>query len=234
MGRLDSMLLWGHAKADYEQKFALDPVDLDKTILDYGAGPASFAAEMYAAGKTVIACDPIYAQTKQSLQQIFEKEFAQMNTAVAAHPERFVWQRIRSANELEQVRREVTALFLNDFAQGKQQGRYLACQYPDLDFAAHSFQLALASYAVFMTHDDKPAEFLVQLLLALARIAQEVRVFPLLDGDGNISPLVGPVLLGLQQQRLHTEVRQVNYEFQRGGNAMLRLWLDTCVIGEQS
>ena len=230
MGRLDTMLLWGHSLADYAQKFSLSEEDLHKSILDYGAGPGSFNAQMYAQGRQVVSCDALYDQDEQALETSLEKEFVQMLATVQQDQQCFVWNTIKDVQQLEHARREMTTMFLQDYSVGRQQGPYRCQAYPQLDFANHEFELALASHAVFITNGDKPPAYLVDMLMTLARIAQEVRVFPLLDGGGNTSPLVGPVLLGLQQQGLNTEVREVPYEFQRGGNAMLRLWVDSCEI----
>ena len=99
---------------------------------------------------------------------------------------------------------------------------------PELKFSEYTFQLGLASHALFLVHEDKSAEFHVEVISELCRVAQEIRIFPLLDGSGQISELVGPVLLGLQQKGLAAEIREVDYEFQKGGNAMLRVWSDEC------
>ena len=226
MGRLDTTLLWGHSLDDYRDMFALEENDLNRSILDYGAGPASFSAQMKNLGHFTVATDPIYDQSPELLAEHFEKEFSQMRETVEQHPERFIWDTIPSPNALEEKRRETTQLFLNDYKQGLKEKRYLYADYPDLPFEPDSFDLVLASHAVFITHADKPPEFISDLLMTLIDLANEVRVFPLLDGDGNISPLVGPVLLALQQNNLCTEIREVNYEFQRGGNAMFRIWVD--------
>ena len=231
MGRLDSMLLWGNSLSDYQQMFALTADDLKKNILNFGAGLASFNAEMHALGHNVVSCDSVYDLSLDELRKSFEKEFQQMIDSVKTHQQCFVWDQIKTPEALEQARRQTTGLFLDDYTQGKQQGRYKVCHYPDLDqFVDQKFSLALASHAVFITNSDKPAEYLVEMLLSLSKIAHEVRVFPLLDAEAKISPLVGPVLLGLQQQGLGTEVREVDYQFQRGGNAMLRLWTDACDV----
>ena len=229
MGRLDSMLLWGHSLTEYEQMFALTAEDKQRAILDYGAGPACFNAQMYEQGYHVVSCDAIYDQSKEDLTQQFDKEFQQMIDKVNATPDRFVWDVIEDVNELEQLRRQATTTFLQDYEQGLAQGRYLAFAYPQQAiFQADQFSLAVASHAGFIENSDKPAEFLVDLFCHLSEVAQEIRIFPLLDDGGNISPLVGPVLLGLQQQGLGTEVREVDYQFQRGGNAMLRVWKGQC------
>ena len=56
----------------------------------------------------------------------------------------------------------------------------------------------------------------------MTRVAQEVRVFPLLVSfSGEISPHLRPVMDQLQQEGFMVERRKVDYEFQIGGNEML-------------
>jgi len=55
------------------------------------------------------------------------------------------------------------------------------------------------------------------------RVATEVRIFPLLSLGGARSLHVEPVIRRLQEDGLAVTVETVPYEFQRGGNQMLRL-----------
>lgn len=66
-------------------------------------------------------------------------------------------------------------------------------------------------------------------IIEMARVAEEVRVFPLIDNrTGELSPLVGPVLVALQAQHFSVEVLEVPYKFQKNGNAMLKARSLTC------
>ena len=124
MGRLDSMLLWGHSLQDYKQMFDLSEADLKKSILDYGAGPASFNAELSSQEGNVVSCDELYQQECEAIRTLFEKEFSQMRQYVENHQEKFAWDVIADPKSLETNRRQSTELFLKDFAVGKNQGRY--------------------------------------------------------------------------------------------------------------
>ncbi|HSB00049.1 MAG TPA: hypothetical protein VLE49_05325 [Anaerolineales bacterium] len=55
----------------------------------------------------------------------------------------------------------------------------------------------------------------------MLRVAREVRIFPLLDMNARESRYLAEVLGTLRNYK--PETRQVNYEFQRGGNRMLVL-----------
>ena len=55
----------------------------------------------------------------------------------------------------------------------------------------------------------------------MARVAREVRIFPLMMLGSVPSPHVPPVRNALTKLGYASEVRKVPYEFQRGGNEML-------------
>lgn len=226
MGRIIRMLLWGHSLADYKQMFALSDEDLTKTILDYGAGPASFNAEMTQNGGHVISCDEAYHQSAADLDSLFQSEFAHMQKYIEMHRDKFHWDAIGDHDALKQDRTSTMNKFIKDFAEGKAAGRYRHDVCPDLGFSDNQFDIIVASHAMFITHADKEPEYLVEAIIELCRVGNDIRLFPLLDSDGNNSPLVGPVLLAMQHKGYNCEVREVDYHFQKGGNAMLRIITD--------
>ncbi len=59
---------WGRSEAEYVRMFALTPGDLSGSILDCAAGPASFNAELSAAGHSVTSCDPLYSLTTHEIR----------------------------------------------------------------------------------------------------------------------------------------------------------------------
>lgn len=64
----------------------------------------------------------------------------------------------------------------------------------------------------------------MQALRELLRVAAEVRVFPLLrQGNGAAVPFLPALLDILRAQGCRAELVPVDYEFQVGGNRMLRV-----------
>ena len=55
---LNEVKPWGRSLAEYAM-FALSGHDLGKRILDCGAGPAAFNAELTELDGSVVSCDPI-------------------------------------------------------------------------------------------------------------------------------------------------------------------------------
>jgi hypothetical protein len=57
----------------------------------------------------------------------------------------------------------------------------------------------------------------------MCRVAYEVRILPLLKLGSRPSPYVKPVIKNLEGMGYKAEIVGVEYEFQRGGNKMLRI-----------
>ena len=58
--KLEKVVPFGRSLDEYKNMFALSESDLDKKIIGMGDGPASFNAEMFALGKSVVSVDPLY------------------------------------------------------------------------------------------------------------------------------------------------------------------------------
>lgn len=99
-----------------------------------------------------------------------------------------------------------------------------------LPFADFTFDLALCPDYLFSDEDHQDVDFHLQQIFELARVAKEVRIFPLSNHERLPSPLLGPVLLGLQQENYGIEVRDVNSLSQPKGDAMLRVWAQLCHV----
>jgi hypothetical protein len=69
-------------------------------------------------------------------------------------------------------------------------------------------------------------EFHCKSVLQLCRVANEVRIFPIIDLDLRPSPHVQPIASSLEKDGFTVFIDQVPYEFQRGGNKMIRIIRD--------
>ena len=85
------------------------------------------------------------------------------------------------------------------------------------------FELALSSHFLFLYSGQFDLDFHIAALREMLRVAAEVRVFPLLQLGGAPSPHVPGVREALTAAGVRATVEPVPYEFQRGGNHMLRL-----------
>jgi hypothetical protein len=113
--------------------------------------------------------------------------------------------------------------FLDDFTDGKAQGRYVESELPTLPFADQSFDLALCSHLLFLYSEQLGEPFHHQSLSELCRLAGEVRVFPLLALGGRRSPFIDSTMAHLGAGGHEVSIESVPYEFQRGANEMMRI-----------
>jgi len=67
--KLENVVPWGRNLDEYRNMFHLTDSDLNKNIVSFGDGPASFNYEMMKLNLKVISLDPIYQFSKDELQQ---------------------------------------------------------------------------------------------------------------------------------------------------------------------
>ena len=203
--------------------FALADADLQGRALGCGDGPASFNAEATKAGARVVSVDPLYAFSAAEIESRVEATFETVVAQTRQQAHHFVWDRFADADALGRARLAAMRRFLADFEEGKQAGRYVAGELPALPFADANFDIALCSHLLFLYSDHLSLDAHVAGLRELLRVAGEVRVFPLLTLAGTLSPHLAPVREALRRDGHAVEEVKVPYEFQRGGDAMLRV-----------
>ncbi len=222
--RLEQVVPWGRSLQEYIQMFDLTGDDLQRKIIDCAGGPASFNTEMTQLGRSVISCDPIYQFSAIEIERRIEETFQVVLKGVEANRQKFVWITMQSPENLCQVRMATMRSFLADFTQGLREGRYVIEELPNLSFDTQQFDLALCSHLLFTYSDMLTMEFHLAAIVQMCRVATEVRIFPLLvNMTGETSPLLQPVMQELEAQGYSVEIRQVPYEFQKGGNQLLRV-----------
>jgi hypothetical protein len=222
--QLDRVVPWGRSLDDYRNMFALSDADLQRSIVDCASGPSSFNAELTARGGRVLSCDPVYQFSRDQIQQRIDETYPIIIETLHRTREKFVWSEVKTPEELGQKRRAAMAQFLADFPLGLSAGRYRRDALPDLDYPDRQFDLALSAHLLFTYSDQFDTRFHIAAILEMLRVAAEVRIFPLLENFTNAtSPHLDPVLQALHDRGYHTSIDRVPYEFQIGGNEMLRV-----------
>lgn len=219
--KLASIIPWGRSIQEYIGMFALTPQELSLSILDCAGGPASFNAQMTSRGYDVISCDPIYQFTADEIARRIQDTYQILIDGVKANANNYVWHNIESPEQMGKIRMEAMKQFLADFPVGLQQGRYVVDELPKLSFSDRQFDLAVCSHLLFTYSDHLAADFHLNSIRELCRVAKEVRIFPLLNLSGETSNLLTPVIDQLQKQGYTTKIKLVDYEFQKGGNKFL-------------
>jgi hypothetical protein len=220
---------WIYGKEDYEQMFSISPSDLNKKILDYPGNLSSFNAEMYQEGHDIVSGDLAYNTLPKEIGDHVDHAFAAHLKDLKASATRLKNQTDVHYNEIIASWQKRKHIFLNDYPCGFNAKRYQFMQMPDLPFDDHHFELALCSDLIFHTQLLKN-NAMNHCVSELCRVAEEVRIFPLLNEAGKISDALGPIMLLLQQQNFGVEVKEVAFDKIKGSNAMLRVWAKECCV----
>jgi hypothetical protein len=223
------LLLSGHNTVDYQHMFDLSEDDLHKKIITFASGFDIFNLEMTAKGNSVISCARNYALTTEQMRELVEKNIKKMNEHFDDHEEQFLFDREVSLPTIKENLYQTAQRFIADYPKGQAEKRYLPEVLSKLSFPNLSFDLALCSHYLF-ANSALTLENHVSYIKEMCRVAKETRIFPLSNAFGEISDLLGPVMLQLQIEHYGVELKQVTYEFQRGSNAMLRIWPTTCAV----
>ncbi|MBE9059439.1 SAM-dependent methyltransferase [cf. Phormidesmis sp. LEGE 11477] len=221
--RLDQVVPFGRSFDEYVRMFALDAVDLGRSILGVADGPASFNAEGSAKGIRIQSCDPLYAFGADEIRDRFYAVIDNIITQIENTPNNWVWSYHKSAADLRKNRIKVTERFYADYETGKAAGRYLFGELPNLSYEANSFSLSLCSHFLFLYSAQLDLEFHLKAITEMLRISQEARLFPLLTLDQKKSPHLLPVVGHFQSRGYQCEIEKVAYELQPGGNEMLKI-----------
>jgi hypothetical protein len=221
--QLSDVVPWGRSFEEYRRMFALAESDLSGRILGCADGPASFNAEATARGHRVTSCDPIYQFSRLEIQNRIRDTYSTIMDQTRANAGEFVWDTIRSIDELGQVRMKAMNTFLADYDAGRYDNRYVAAQLPILPFENFQFDLAICSHFLFLYSKQLDVAFHRDAVRELSRVAREIRIFPLVALGGSPSEHVGAAVSVAQELGCVTELVPVPYEFQKGANRMLRI-----------
>jgi hypothetical protein len=205
---------------EYRAMFAITETDLTGAVLDCPGGGSSFTARANAAGMMARAADPAYARPAEQMGRLAVAETRRGSAHTAAGADRYVWDFHGDIDGHAAIRRTSAEIFADDIVAHPD--RYVSAALPELPFADDQFDLVLSSHFLFTYADRLDARFHLAALRELYRVTcGEVRIFPLIEQGGRAVPDLVDTVLG--ELEIPYRVRQVDYEFQRGGNQMLAL-----------
>jgi hypothetical protein len=184
---------WARTFDEYVAMFALSDADRSRSILGCGDGPSSFNSEATANGMRVVSVDPIYDLRAEEIQSRIDSTTA------------------------------TTQKFLADYPEGLTQGRYVTGAVPELPFMDSTYDLALCSHFLFLYGEQRDAAFHLAAIRELCRVAEEVRIFPLLELGSVPSRHLPALTASLTELGFRVDRVPVPYEFQKGGNEMMRI-----------
>ena len=210
---LPDVIMTARSLAEYTAMFGLTEEDLRKRIVDCSAGAASAVAEIAAAGGRALAVDPQYALGPDELRARALADLERAFSYTHARDGEYDWDVRGGVVGHEAIRRAATEQMLADLRAAP--GRYLAGALPDLPLADDSAGLALCSHLLFTYADRLDVADHVAAIVEMARVAPEVRIYPLVDHSGNPLPeLVRSVIAKLKKERLTSRIEPVARPFQ--------------------
>jgi methyltransferase family protein len=214
------MFVSSRSAAEYRAMFDLAPDDLAGSVLDCSAGGSSFTAET---DGRVIAVDPAYALGRREVAEQVRAGLDEGVRIIDRNADRFEWGWYGTPGRRADMRRAAAELFIADL-HGRPE-RYVAGALPDLPLSSGSVDLVLCSHLLFTWADQLGEEWHRRALAELVRVARrEVRVFPVVvQGTGDPVAFLDGLRDELHALGHHTELRDVPYRFQRGGDRMLRI-----------
>lgn len=221
--KYESVVPWGRSYPEYVDMFNLTASDLNKSILSCGDGPASFNSSMNQKGKKVVSIDPVYRLSRTQIEKRIGETCKVVMAQTEKNKDKFVWSGIGSVEKLCKIRMESMKEFLLDYKAGKHTKRYITAELPVLPFKFNQFDLSLSSHFLFLYTENLSLEFHLKSIDEMLRVSKEVRIFPLLDMNATTSPYVNPVIDMFSKKGYAVETVKVNYEFQKGGNLMLKI-----------
>lgn len=218
-----SVVPWGRTFEEYVDMFNLTESDLDKYILGCGDGPASFNCTMKQKGKKIISIDPIYQFSKDDILKRINETYQIVINQTYQNKDKFIWTKIKDVEDLGRIRMLAMKEFIADFDNGIKEKRYICAELPNLPFEDNQFNLSLSSHFLFLYTDNLSLEFHIQSINEMLRVSREVRIFPLLDVNTKRSLYVDEVIGKYIQMGYYVKEVRVDYEFQKGGNTMLKI-----------
>ncbi len=219
---LSKVIPWGRSFDEYVAMFALSKEDLEKRILDCGSGPASFNTSLTKLGGRITSIDPIYRFNSSELKGRINEAYEIIIGQVRENRNEYVWEQIPSVEELGRVRMNAMNDFLSDYNEGIMEGRYVDASLPALPFKDGEFGIALCSHFLFLYSEQLSEDFHVQSIKELCRVSSEARIFPLMEFGVRKSRHFRAVIDRLNEDGFKALIERVPYEFQKGGNEMLR------------
>ena len=225
------MFYWGLSYENIMQMSDLNDIDGIK-ILDCMGAPSSFNSIGNAKGGNIISCHDVYGSSKEQLQHKMTDKLGQTIRSIEEHPERFVSSEVEGPKEYEKFLIKNMQTFFTDYKDNPEQESYSTDALPNLGFTNCHFDIAICRHFLFARDHVFNLDFHLQCVNEMCRVAKEVRIFPLLNSLGKQSELLPQLIEKLQNEQYDLEIRNVGYEFQRGGNAMLRVWHQQCPIKE--
>lgn len=183
---------------EYVDMFDLNEAELaEGSVLDVAGGASSFVAQLRETGIRGIAVDPFYDGDKEEIIAKAQQEVEVSSFKVHAIRETYDWSYYGTPERHRKLREQSLEKFAADFRREDAADRYVAASLPNLPFADDTFRTVLCSHFLFLYGDQFDEAFHRQALDEMLRVAKnggEVRIYPLVDLNWNVSPYIKDIM----------------------------------------
>lgn len=218
--KLDNVVPWGRNISEYRKMFMLSGDDMNRKIAGFGDGPASFNCQATEQGFSVTSFDPIYQFTREQIEERIEKVRIVVMNQMTENMENYIWNNIKNLDELKHLRMSAMKMFLDDFEQGKAEGRYIYHELPaTLNVPDNSFDIGLSSHFLLM-YTSLGYDFHIKSITEMLRVCRQIRIFPIVNLDAEKTDLTADVIKYFSE-KYSAKIIDTSYEFQKGENKML-------------
>lgn len=220
---LERIVFIGRTYKEYLDMFLLTEKELQgKKVLDCPAGACSFTAAGNKNGLDVTACDIAYFHPAKDLKNKGLQDLSHAMAHMQKAKDNYVWDYFKDIEQLQKHR--LSALMECSADRLLSEKRYIPAALPFLPFADGEFDLLLSAHFLFMYADRLDYQFHIDTLNELLRVTkEEVRIFPLVDLEGNRYKYLEQLITWLDEKGCHTEEVAVAYEFQKNASTMLKI-----------
>ncbi|SEP32860.1 hypothetical protein ACFGVS_08765 [Mucilaginibacter sp. AW1-7] len=219
---LKSVVPWGRTLTEYQKMFGLTPADLNLNFLSVGDGPASFNAEFTRMQGRVTSIDPVYQFSRTEIEQRIIETKTEVIEQMTSNYDKFVWNEIKTIDNLVSIRMNAMKTFLADFEKGKNEGRYVTHMMPDkTPYRDQQFDIGLSSHFLLL-YANLGVDFHIATIQEMLRVCKQVRIFPVLNLDAQKNHVIDTVLDHFAKHSVLKLVK-VDYEFQKGGDHMVQI-----------
>lgn len=220
---LNRIVFIGRTFEEYMSMFSLSVSELkEKRVLDCPSGACSFTAIANQIGADVTGCDIAYAHNVSDLKQKGLEDIHHAMRFVESEKTNYVWDYFKNIEELKKERLKALDQCCEDMSLHPD--RYVPATLPRLPFKDGEFDMTLSAHFLFMYADRLPLEFHLATIKEFLRVTNdEIRMFPIVDVNGQRYKDLDEVKKFLLQEGCQIEEVKVPYEFQRNAHSMLKI-----------
>ncbi|MCP3033042.1 SAM-dependent methyltransferase [Halobacillus sp. A1] len=220
---LEKVIFIGRTYEEYMDMFLLSEEELKgRQILDCPSGACSFTAEGRLRGLNITACDIAYDHCADDLRAKGQDDIQHAMTHMEKAKSNYVWDNFEDIDQLKKHREKALLTCTQDMKKNSE--RYMPVELPSLLFNDNEFDILLSAHFLFTYADRLDLQFHLDTLNEMLRVTkEELRLFPLVDLEGNRYEHLDRVIHYLKDHGYAVKEVKVPYEFQKGADSMLRV-----------